>query len=335
MDVIENERFVNEQNNGNAESVFRSSVGPISSQTSGKLATPKTNSSSQPQSNMINLEKNLKIIEEMDESSSIAGERKISPSSVADAVKMTGDLMKNFSQINTILSNQLSSGGVGTNSSPQFGDVIESSSSSSETAERTAVAAGSTLADVAAASTSSDAGEILIDNIIEPSNEPSTQTSTLTATSSGATPVNDPAAATGSTTSAGGPKDIIQIQVMKKLNEISQLSNVVTPLQHINSLFSNLANNANVSFNALTTSSSSLNKKLAHFQKQTAASLGASLSMMNSTSDSRFSAEFGGGAGSGGGGGSGSSGKLATSFSYDLRLDMSFYQTLENYLFVK
>lgn len=333
MDVIENERFVNEQNNGNGESIFRSSVGPISSQTSGKLTTPKTNSSSQPQLNMINLEKNLKIIEEMDESSSIAGERKISPTSVVDAVKMTGDLMKNFSQINTILSNQLSSGGGGgTNSSPQFGDVIESSSSSSETAERTAVAAGSTLADVAAAaaSTSSDTAEILIDNIIEPANEPSTQTSTLTATSSGATPANDPAAATSST--SGGPKDIIQIHVMKKLNEISQLSNVVTPLQHINSLFSNLANNANVSFNALTTSSSSLNKKLAHFQKQTAASLGASLSMMNSTSDSRFSAEFGGGSG---GGGSGSSGKLATSFSYDLRLDMSFYQTLENYLFVK
>jgi hypothetical protein len=69
----------------------------------------------------------------------------------------------------------------------------------------------------------------------------------------------------------------------------------------------------------LTSSSSSLNKKLAHFQKQSA-SLGSGLMIQNSNSI-RFTSEFG-------------SNKLA-SFSYDLRLDTSFYQTLENYLFVK
>lgn len=297
---------------------------------------------------MMSLEKNLKIIEEMDEPSSLGSERKISPVTVADAVKITGDLMKNFSQINTILSNQLGGGG---SLSPQFGEVIEeSASTSNEAAERSAAVDESAAVvtpqqtTTAGASTSLDVGEILIDNVIEPATgSSSTMTSTLTATpgnvdSSSSTTANVGAS---STTAAVAPKDIIQIHLMKKLNEISQLPNVVTPLQHINSLFSDLANNAaasgsgngNVSFTALNTSSSSLNKKLAHFQKQTAASLGASLSMMNSAASSgssRFSSD-----GLGGLGAAGASGRLATSFSYDLRLDMSIYQTLENYLFVK
>lgn len=293
---------------------------------------------------MLSLEKNLKIIEEMDESSGLSERNKISPLTVADAVKISGDLMEDFSQINSILSSQLSGGGTGVGTSsvspPQFGDVIESSS---EAVERSSTGAG--------VQTSSDVGEILIDNVIESttaagsSSNSTTMTpgSSLTTTSSGgAVGVVANSTVTGdSVTSASSnnnqpAKDIIQIHVMKKLNEISQLSNVVTPLQHINTLFSNLAaansnsnnNNGNVSFTALTTSSSSLNKKLAHFHKQAAASLGASLSMMNSNSGSRFSSEFGGLTSTAGS-------KQVTSFSYDLRLDMSFYQTLENYLFVK
>lgn len=308
----------------------------------------------QAQSNMMSLEKNLKIIEEMDEPSSLGSERKISPVTVADAVKITGDLMKNFSQINTILSNQLGGGG---SLSPQFGEVIEESgaSTSNEAAERSAAVDESaavatpqqTTTTTVGASTSLDVGEILIDNVIEPATgSSSTITSTLTATPGNVDSSSSTAANVGasSTNAAVAPKDIIQIHLMKKLNEISQLPNVVTPLQHINSLFSDLANNVaasgggpggngNVSFTALNTSSSSLNKKLAHFQKQTAASLGASLSMMNSVASSgssRFSSD-----GLAGLGAAGASGRMATSFSYDLRLDMSIYQTLENYLFVR
>lgn len=241
---------------------------------------------------MLNLEKNLKIIEEMDEQSTSGnGEYKIAPSTVAEAVKITGDLVKNFSQINTILSNQLNGGGQSTPPSTTDADSTDSKSSEARKQQTS-----STIEDL----------------ITETENAPVESTSTAQQQQQPAT----------TSTSDGTKPEIIPNQVMKKLNELSQFPNVVTPQQHINSLFSHLVNNPNVSFTTLTSSSSSLNKKLAHFQKQTSACFGAISSLVNA--GNRFSNDF-----------ASSANRLLASFSYDLRLDTSFYQTLENYLFVK
>ena len=241
---------------------------------------------------MLNLEKNLKIIEEMDEQSTSGnGEYKIAPSTVAEAVKITGDLVKNFSQINTILSNQLNGGGQSTPPSTTEADSTDSKSSEAARKQQTS----STIEDL----------------ITETENNAPVESTTST--------TQQPAT---TSTSDGAKPEIIPNQVMKKLNELSQFPNVVTPQQHINSLFSHLVNNPNVSFTTLTSSSSSLNKKLAHFQKQTSACFGAISSLVNA--GNRFSNDF-----------ASSANRLLASFSYDLRLDTSFYQTLENYLFVK
>lgn len=106
MDIIENERIINSEQN---------------------LADLKT-SLVPGKAQSVNLENNLKIIEEIDET-----DKKLNPTSVVDAVKLTSNLAKNFSQIADFLTSHLN------DLEPEAESKPETPSSSNQTQEQTLI----------------------------------------------------------------------------------------------------------------------------------------------------------------------------------------------------
>ena len=302
MDSIENEKLNMEQYNNNSKFTSKeensNDYSPLKTPVTNTLTTTAATTNITTTTNSVSsVSDNLRKIEELDEVSLLdqaattAATTAKSPSSVAEAVQMTGSLVNDFAHFSEMLSSRIEE--INTQSNKIEQELRQMTA--------TATTASATDKEPASALVKQDAGETTEEEEASHHNHHQVMEA-------------------NHKTSEKIIKDLVENIMNKKLDQIKQtMISLPKKISHFNNSINNSSNNNNgggsgqLSFNP-----TSINKKLAQLKSQI-----------------NLSSAANGGVAAASGYASGAFASNSLKLALDMRLESSFYQTLEHGLFVQ